>query len=61
MNTNPDTTDTLYIGLDVHKAQTVIAIPESGRDEQARQYGSITTSQHALERAMRRIPAQQKR
>ena len=46
---------TLYIGLDVHKAETVIATLESDRDSEPQHYGSITTSQHALERAMRRI------
>ncbi len=61
MKTNSDTTRTLYIGLDVHKEQTVIAILESGRDEEPRAYGSITTAQHALERAMRRIAKAQNR
>ena len=51
----------MYIGLDVHKEQTVIAIVESNRDAEPRQYGSIATAQHALERAMRRIAKQQKR
>ena len=55
MKTNSDTTQTLYIGLDVHKEQTVIAILESDRDDQPHPYGSIATTQHALERAMRRI------
>ena len=55
MKTNSDTTQTLYIGLDVHKEQTVIAILESDRDAQPHPYGSIATTQHALERAMRRI------
>jgi len=56
-----DTPQRLYIGLDVHKEQTVIAIVESDRDAEPRQYGSIATTQHALERAMRRIAKQQKR
>lgn len=61
MKTNSDTPQKLYIGLDVHKEQTVIAILESDRDAEPRQYGSIATAQHALERAMRRIAKQQKR
>ena len=61
MKTNSDTTRTLYLGLDVHKEQTVIAILESDRDAEPRQYGSIATTQHALERAMRRIAKQQNR
>jgi transposase len=60
MKTNSDTPQKLYIGLDVHKEQTVIAMVEADRDAEPRQYGSITTSQHALERAMRRIAKQQK-
>jgi len=55
MKTNSDAPKTLYLGLDVHKEKTVIAILESHRDAQPRHYGEINTSQHALERAMRRI------
>lgn len=61
MKTNSDTTRKLYVGLDVHKEQTVIALLDDHRDAEPRDYGSITTSQHALERAMRRIARQQKR
>ena len=61
MKTNSDTPQKLYLGLDVHKEQTVIAILESNRDAEPRQYGSIATTQHALERAMRRITKQQGR
>ncbi len=32
MKTNSDASKTLYLGLDVHKAETVIAILESHRD-----------------------------
>jgi len=60
MNTNSDAPQTLYLGLDVHKAETVIAILENNREAEPRHYGSITTSQHALERAMRRIAKNQK-
>ena len=61
MNTNSSTPQTLYLGLDVHKAETVIAILESDRDAEPRHYGSIATTQHALERAMRRIAKKQNR
>lgn len=61
MKTNSDTTRALYLGLDVHKEQTVIAILEGSRDAEPRPYGSVTTSQHALERAMRRIAKSQGR
>ena len=59
MKTNSSAPPTFYIGLDVHKAETVIAILESGRDAEPRHYGTVTTSQHAIERAMRRIAKSQ--
>lgn len=59
MKTNASAPATLYIGLDVHKAETVIAILESDRDAEPRHYGSVATSQHAIERAMRRIARKQ--
>jgi len=59
--TNSDAPQTLYLGLDVHKAETVIAILEGGREAEPRHYGSIATTQHALERTMRRIAKNQKR
>jgi len=55
MKTNSNAPKTLYIGLDVHKAETVIALLKSDRNEEPRHYGAVTTSQHALERVMRRI------
>ncbi|WP_353565272.1 hypothetical protein [Haloferula sargassicola] len=61
MKTNSDTTRTLYLGRDVHKEQTVIAILEASREAGPRLYGSVTTSPHALERALRRIAKQQGR
>ena len=61
MKTNSDTPRELYVGLDVHKEQTVIALLEGERDAEPRQYGSVTTSQHALEHAVRRIAKQQGR
>jgi len=59
MKPNSDTPKTLYIGLDVHKAETVTALLESRRDAEPRHYGSIATTQHALERVMRRIAKSQ--
>lgn len=61
MKTNSSAPQTLYLGLDVHKAETVIAILESDRDAEPRNYGTVTTSLHALERAMRRIAKNQGR
>lgn len=61
MKTNSDAPQTLYLGLDVHKAETVISILESDRDAEPRHYGSIATTIHALERAIRRIAKNQKR
>lgn len=59
MKTNSSAPQTLYLGLDVHKAETVIAILESDRDAEPRHYGSIATTQHGIERAMRRIVKKQ--
>ena len=53
MKTNSDASKAFCLGLDVHKEETVIAILASDRDAQPRHYGSIATTQHALERAMR--------
>ena len=61
MKPNSSAPRTLYIGLDVHKAETVIAILESDRDAEPRHYGSVATSQHGLERAIRRIAKSQER
>ena len=59
MNTNASAPTKLYIGLDVHKAETVIAILERDREAEPRHYGAVATSQHALERAIRRIAKKQ--
>jgi len=59
MKQNSSAPQTLYIGLDVHKEETVIALLESDRDAEPRHYGSVGTSQHALERVMRRIAKSQ--
>ena len=61
MKPNSSAPRPLYLGLDVHKAQTVIAILEPDREAEPRHYGSIATTQHALERAVRRIAKSQDR
>ena len=60
MKTNSDTPRALYLGLDVHKEKTSIAILEAERDAESRLYGEIGTTQHALERAIRRIAIMRK-
>ena len=57
--TNETAPATFYIGLDDHKAETVIAILESDRDAEPRHYDSVATTQHAIVRAMRRIAKNQ--
>ncbi|MGD1978123.1 MAG: IS110 family transposase, partial [Akkermansiaceae bacterium] len=61
MITNSDAPQTLYLGLDVHKEQTVIAILEGDRESEPRHYGSVSTSQHTLERSIRRIAKSHRR
>jgi len=55
MKTNSDTTVKLYIGLDVHKEQTSIALAEPGSMGEIRSHGNVATSQIMLERVVRRI------
>jgi hypothetical protein len=55
MKTNSDTTTRLYIGLDVHKEQTSVAIAEPGSNGEVRSHGSVATTQIALERLVRQI------
>lgn len=55
MKTNSDTTTKLYVGLDVHKEQTSIALADPGSKGEIRSYGSVATSQIMLERVVRRI------
>jgi transposase len=44
-----------YVGLDVHKDTTVVAVAESGRVGEVRIYGTISSDLHALEKALRKI------
>lgn len=55
MKTNPDTTPQLYIGLDVHKEKTSVALADPGAKGEIRHFGEVATSQVALDRLIRRI------
>jgi transposase len=55
MKTNSDTTTALYIGLDVHKEKTSIAIADPGSKGEVRLHSEVATTQVALDRAIRRI------
>ena len=50
MKTNSDTTPALYIGLDVHKEKTSVAIADPGAKGEIRHHGEVATTQVALER-----------
>lgn len=55
MKTNSDTTPKLYVGLDVHKEQTSVAIADPGPHGEIRSHGNIVTSMPAIERFLRRL------
>ncbi len=55
MKTNSDTTAKLYIGFDVHKEKTAIALAEPGPDGEIRSYGEVATIQIVLERTIRKL------
>ena len=55
MKTNSDTTTKLYVGFDVHKEKTTIAIAEPGATGEIRSYGEVATTQGAFERTLRRL------
>ncbi len=44
-----------YVGLDVHKDTTVVAIAEGGREGECRVYGTISSDLHALEKLLRKL------
>lgn len=44
-----------YVGLDVHKDTTVIAVAEGHREGEVRLYGTISSDLHAVEKALRKI------
>lgn len=55
MKTNSDTTPRLYIGLDVHKEKTSVAVADPGSTGEIRHHGEVATTQVALERLIRKI------
>ena len=55
MKTNSDTTPKLYLGLDVHKEQTSVAVAQPGSQGEIRSHGNIVTSTPAIERFLRRL------
>lgn len=44
-----------YVGLDVHKDTTVVAVAEGGRDGEVRLYGTISSDLGALEKVLRKL------
>lgn len=55
VKTNSDTTPRLYLGLDVHKEQTSVAVAEPGAKGEIRSHGNIATSTPSIERLLRRL------
>ena len=43
-----------YVGLDVHKDTTVIAVAEGDRQGEVRLYGTISSDLHAVEKTLRK-------
>jgi transposase len=44
-----------YVGLDVHKDTTVVAVAEGDRQGEVRLYGTISSDLHALEKVLRKL------
>lgn len=44
-----------YVGLDVHKDTTVIAVAEAGRTGEVRLYGTVSSDLGALEKVLRKL------
>jgi transposase len=44
-----------YVGLDVHKDTTVVAVAEGGREGETRVYGTVSSDLHALEKVLRKL------
>jgi len=47
--------DIRFVGLDVHKRQTVVAIADGGRDGEVRHYGAIETGRSAVGKLARQL------
>ena len=48
-------TTTKYVGLDVHKDTTVIAVADGGRDGEVRLDGEVSSDLGALEKVLRKL------
>lgn len=44
-----------YVGLDVHKDTTVVAVADGGREGEVRLYGEISSDLGALEKVLRKL------
>lgn len=47
--------EVLYLGLDVHAENIAVAIAESGRDGEVRNYGEIPNTFHSVEKLLRKL------